>query len=108
MAKCSNCDGEISFMSFFLSGFTNYRVNFFRSKCNPIVTCKHCGTENVQETMSVLIGVAALFVSGLIVVMLSIRIGHDDGSRSYLIYTFLVLLVVQYVWWRFFTKLREP
>jgi hypothetical protein len=58
--------------------------------------------------MSVLIGVAALFISALVFVMFAIKIGHDDGSKTYLIYTFLVLLVVQYVWWRFFTKLREP
>jgi hypothetical protein len=107
MAKCSNCDSEISYLSYLLSGFTNFRVNFYRSKCNPLVTCKHCGCENVQESMSVLGAVIVMFAAGAVIVMLAIKTSHNNHSKSWLMYAVPFIFLVQYVWWKFFTKLRE-
>jgi hypothetical protein len=107
MAKCSNCDSEISYLSYGLSGFTNFRVNFFRSKCNPVVICKHCGCENVQESMSVLGGVMVLFAGGVVIFVLARRTGYNPDSRFWLMSALPFLFLLQYVWWKFFTKLRE-
>jgi hypothetical protein len=110
MAKCSNCDREISYLSYCLSGFTNFRVNFRRSKCNPVVTCKHCGCENVQESMSVLGAVIVMFAAGAVIVLLAIKTGHtghDNDSRFWLMSTLPSIFLAQYVWWKFFTKLKE-
>ena len=107
MAKCPNCDSEISYLSYFLSGFTNFRVNVFRSKLNPVVTCKHCGCENVQESMSVLGAVIVMFAAGAVIVMLVIKTSHNNDSKSWLMYAVPFIFLVQYVWWKFFTKLRE-
>jgi hypothetical protein len=75
--------------------------------CNPVVTCKHCGCENVQESMSVLGGVIVLFAGGVIVFMLARKTGHGNGSLSWMLYAVPFIFGLQYVWWKFFTKLRE-
>ena len=108
MAKCSNCDSEIPFLAYCLSGFTNFRTNVRRSKCNPVVTCKHCGCQNVQESMSVLGGVVVVVASGLVILILARKTGHILDRQSYLMYGIPLIFLLQYVWWKFVTKLREP
>ena len=108
MAKCSNCDSEISYLSYLLSGFTNFRVNLSRSKCNPVVKCKHCGCENVQESMFAIGGVLVMFAAGLLILLLARKIAHNNDSRLWFFYAPPSVFLAQYVWWKFFTKLREP
>lgn len=105
MATCANCHSEISFLDYSLSGLTNSWANWRRTKWNLVVTCKHCGRKNAQETMSVLGGVLVLIAAGAIIFILWNETGHNDNN--WVFFAVPSLGVLHYVWWKFFTRLRE-
>jgi bacteriorhodopsin len=75
---------------------------------NPVITCPTCAAENVQESAYVFIGFVVMLGVGALcyLVVKSLASGPDD--RAWVFGIIPPVMVVQYVWWRFVTRLTSP
>jgi len=97
MAKCPNCEKEISFFGSFLSTIThNFLRNLFRTY-KKICACPYCGSEYVISTGSNLIP-SLCFIAIYIPLVLLLKDSKDWIKAG----IFPVLLIVySYIWWKF-------
>ena len=109
MARCASCNQNIHYGRYLWSGLV---VNFFRNsrlfanKFTPIVTCGHCGQDNVQQPLFIifwfLLIVALVF--GLVVLLPPAEGTKNSGELRY--YFIGAYLVVDVLWWTFVARLK--
>lgn len=109
MAQCYNCHKEISYLAFTIGTFRKISKNFGRSKQTPISECPHCGVE-FQETATTAYGfllVAIPVILGIMKTLQSLKIDLQNDVFA-LFGIFLSILILNMLWWKFVSKVREP
>ncbi|MFH1807434.1 MAG: hypothetical protein ABIJ09_01720 [Pseudomonadota bacterium] len=106
MARCANCHQHIHYGRYWWSLLGNAGRNArSRPKISPIITCGHCGQDNLQQVKFVALQFL-LLVLGVFVLL--VEAGDELRERPFLIAYFLGLyLVVEFLWWTLVARLKK-
>ena len=106
MATCAGCGENISYGQYWLSFFKNILRNLPRSKLYLIISCGHCGQDNVQLPLYILLQFVAIIalVGGVI---LSMKPAPDANEVRMFFIVFAIYIPLEFVWWTFVTRLKK-
>ena len=106
MADCAGCGRSIQYGRYWLSFLKNIFRNMWRSQLSPIVTCGHCGQDNVQPTPYVLFQFVAI-VALVLAVVLIVGPAADADWKTVTLIVLAIYFPLEFVWWTFVTRLKK-
>ena len=105
MPQCAHCGKEISYSKKFYSVNRSMR-NISKDKWKFIVVCPYCASDN-RRSLSQLILYYIAIASSIAFFLFMIRQSPNLGL-VFIIFLILCSYIVDYIWWKYYTKLQKP
>jgi len=107
MAKCYSCNKEISYLAFMAGYFRFFMKNFWR-KSLAVFRCPHCNVECQESSATVIPFLILCIALGMGIVMVVKKSGISWDNPAFIIGVILLFFVLQFLWWRFVSRLKKP